>query len=147
MGSLEGPTTWNHLSFPRMWRIFPSLYLCTWGFPDGSVVKNMPAKQEKRRFDPWVGKITWRRKCIPIQYFCLRNPMDTGAWWAIVHGIGHDLVTKQQQSLHMLYFLWDTDYPDSTLVSAWETLNHASRYSLDVIFSVKSSLIPSERNT
>ena len=79
--------------------------------------------------------------------FCLGNPMDTGAWWAVVHGIRHDLVTKQQQSLHMLYFLWDTDYPDCTLVSAWETLTHASRYSLDVIFSVKSSLIPSERNT
>jgi len=23
----------------------------------------------------------------PLQYFCLENPMDRGAWWAIVHGI------------------------------------------------------------
>ena len=21
----------------------------------------------------------------PLQYFCLKNPMDRGAWWAIVH--------------------------------------------------------------
>ena len=33
----------------------------------------------------------------PLQYCCLENPMDRGAWWATVHGvarIGHDLVTK-----------------------------------------------------
>ena len=23
---------------------------------------------------------------IPLQYFCLENPMDRGAWWAVVHG-------------------------------------------------------------
>ena len=23
----------------------------------------------------------------PLQYFCLGNPMDRGAWWATVHGV------------------------------------------------------------
>ena len=23
----------------------------------------------------------------PLQYFCLENPMDRGAWWAAVHGV------------------------------------------------------------
>ena len=23
----------------------------------------------------------------PLQYSCLRNPMDRGAWWATVHGV------------------------------------------------------------
>ena len=23
----------------------------------------------------------------PLQYFCLENPMDRGAWWATVHGL------------------------------------------------------------
>ena len=23
----------------------------------------------------------------PLQYSCLENPMDRGAWWATVHGI------------------------------------------------------------
>ena len=34
----------------------------------------------------------------PLQYSCLRNPTDRGAWQAIVHGSQrgeHDLVTKQ----------------------------------------------------
>ena len=38
----------------------------------------------------------------PLQYSCLGNPMDKGAWWAVVCGIaervGHDLATKQQTS-------------------------------------------------
>ena len=35
-----------------------------------------------------------------VQYSCLRNPMDRGAWWATVHRVtrvGRDLATKQQQ--------------------------------------------------
>ena len=24
---------------------------------------------------------------IPLQYSCLENPMDRGAWWATVHGV------------------------------------------------------------
>ena len=33
----------------------------------------------------------------PLQYSCLENPMNRGAWQAIVHGVvrvGHDLATK-----------------------------------------------------
>ena len=33
----------------------------------------------------------------PLQYSCLGNPMDTGAWWAAVHGVARverDLATK-----------------------------------------------------
>ena len=26
-------------------------------------------------------------KGTPLQYFCLENPMDRGAWWAAVHGV------------------------------------------------------------
>ena len=37
----------------------------------------------------------------PLQYSCLENPMDRGAWQATVHGVarvGHDLVTKPSNS-------------------------------------------------
>ena len=33
----------------------------------------------------------------PLQYSCLENPMDRGAWWATIHRVarvGHDLVIK-----------------------------------------------------
>ena len=51
----------------------------------------------RTRFSPWVRKIPWRRKWQPLQYSCLENPMDRGAWRAIVHRIPrvrHNLATK-----------------------------------------------------
>ena len=43
----------------------------------------------------------------PLQYFCLENPMDGGAWWATVHGVarvGHDwsdLAAAAAASFHL----------------------------------------------
>ena len=36
----------------------------------------------------------------PLQYSCLENPVDRGAWWATAHGVtrvGHDLATKRKR--------------------------------------------------
>ena len=38
-------------------------------------------------FDPWVGKIPWRREWQPLQYSCVENPMDRTVWRSIVHGV------------------------------------------------------------
>ena len=45
------------------------------GFPGGAVVKNPPANASGE------GNGT------PLQYSCLANPMDGGAWWAAIHGV------------------------------------------------------------
>ena len=39
------------------------------------------------RLDSWVGKIPWRKNGNPLQYSCLGNPMDRGAWRAAVLGV------------------------------------------------------------
>ena len=31
----------------------------------------------------------------PLQYSCLENPMDRGAWWATVHEVAESDMTKQ----------------------------------------------------
>ena len=36
---------------------------------------------------PGVGKIPWRRRCIPLQYSCLESPKDRGDSLTSVHGI------------------------------------------------------------
>ena len=38
-------------------------------------------------FDPWVGRSPGGGHRNPLQYFCLENPMDIGAWRAAVHGV------------------------------------------------------------
>ena len=52
---------------------FVDLAMCMMipGLPGGPVVKNLPAKQQMRvqGFDPWVGKIPWRRKWRPTPVF------------------------------------------------------------------------------
>ena len=39
------------------------------GFSGGLVVKNPPASAGDARFDPWVGKIPWRRKWLHTPVF------------------------------------------------------------------------------
>jgi len=55
------------------------------GFPGGTSGKKLGCKCRRCSFDPWVRKIPWRRAGNPIQYSCLENPMDRGAWWATVY--------------------------------------------------------------
>ena len=55
------------------------------GFPGDSVVKNPPTNGLGRSSKEGHGN--------PLQYSCLENPMDRGAWWATVQGItraGHN---------------------------------------------------------
>ena len=59
-------------------------------FPGGSVVKNLPAKQEI-----WVKSLGWGdgvEKKMALQYSCLLGLQSRGCKRA-----GHDLATKQQQ--------------------------------------------------
>ena len=41
-------------------------------------------------FNPWVGKIPWRKEWVPTPVFLPENFMDRGAWWATVHGFARD---------------------------------------------------------
>ena len=56
------------------------------GFPGGSVVKNLPAKAGDAGSIPGSRRPPGEGNGKPLQNFCLGNPMNSGAWWAIVHG-------------------------------------------------------------
>ena len=53
------------------------------GFTSGSVVKSQPATQETG-WIPGLGRFPEEENGNPLQYSCLRNPMDRGAWRAII---------------------------------------------------------------
>jgi len=55
------------------------------GFPSGSVVKNRPDKAGDSSSIPGSGRSPGEATSNPLQYSCLENPMDRGAWWAAVH--------------------------------------------------------------
>ena len=56
------------------------------GFPGGSVVKNLPANAGDEGSIPGSGRSPEEGNGNSLQYSCLENSMDRGAWWAIVHG-------------------------------------------------------------
>ena len=54
------------------------------------VVKNLPANAGDVRDGgsiPGLGRSPGGGHGYPLQYSCLENPMDRGAWWATVHGV------------------------------------------------------------
>ena len=57
------------------------------------LVRNLPAVQETLDSIPGLGRSPGEGNGTPLQYSCLGNPMDGGAWGATVHGVtrvGHD---------------------------------------------------------
>ena len=63
------------------------MIMCILGFPGGSVVKNLPAKAGDLGLIPGSGRSLGGGHGNPLQYSCLDNPMDRGAWWATVLGV------------------------------------------------------------
>ena len=64
------------------------LYTTTFfGFPGGSEVKASACNAGDLGLIPGLGKYPGEGNGNPLQYSCLKNPMDGGAWWTTVHGV------------------------------------------------------------
>ena len=58
------------------------------------MVENPPASAGDERdagLIPGSGRFSGEGNGNPLQYSCLGNPMDRGAWWATVHGVVKEL--------------------------------------------------------
>ena len=73
------------------------------GFPGGTVVKNSPANAGDTRD---AGSTSGSERCPgerngnPLQYSCLENAMNRGAWWATVHGVTKNQTPLNTHALH-----------------------------------------------
>ena len=65
------------------------------GFPDGSDSKESACNAGDLGSIPGWGRSPEEGNGYVVQYSCLDNPMDRGAWWATVHG-----VTESQMQLN-----------------------------------------------
>ena len=57
------------------------------GFPGESDGKEFACIAGAPGLIPGLGRCPGEGKGYPLQYFCLGNPMDRGAWRPVVHGI------------------------------------------------------------
>ena len=61
-----------------------------WGFPSGASGKESICQYRGSKrcvFNPWVGGFSGVGNGSPLQYSCLENSKDRGAWQVIVHGV------------------------------------------------------------
>ena len=66
------------------------------------MVKNLVFNAGDRGSIPGTGRSLGETNGHPLQYSCLENPMDRGAWWAIVHGVPELDMTEDTHLLHSL---------------------------------------------
>ena len=105
MGSHRVGHDWSDLAAAA------SSFWSGWLIPGGSDDKSVCLQCGRPGFNPWVWKIPWRNGN-PLQYCCLENPMDGGAWWVTVHGIAKSW-TRLSNFTFFLSLKW-------VIISLWQ---------------------------
>ena len=79
-----------------------SAFICSMGFPAGSDSKESACNEGDPGSFLGSGKSTGEGNGYPLQYSCLENFLDRGAWWASVHGVSKGSDTQQRTKHNML---------------------------------------------
>ena len=73
------------------------------------VVKNLPANAGDLRdmgSIPGLGRSPGKGHGNPLQYSCLENPMDRGAWQATVHEVTQSQTQPKRLGTHNVYLVY-----------------------------------------
>ena len=62
-----------------------------------------------------------RRQWHPLQYSCLENPMDRGAWWAVVHGVAKRQTQLSDFTFTFHFHALEKEMATHSSVLAWRT--------------------------
>ena len=73
------------------------------GFPGGPEGKASACDAGDLGSTPGLGRPPEEGNGAPLQYSCLENPMDGGAWWATVHGAAES--RTQRSDFTFFHFL------------------------------------------
>ena len=65
-------------------------------------------------------KYSISNSCLPLQYSCLENPMDGGAWWATVHGVTESQTRLSDFSFTFHFHALEKEMATHSSVLAWK---------------------------
>ena len=82
-----GSSVLSHVIVSHSFSLFYNVLQCEYGFPSGSDSKETACNAEDPGLIPGSQRSPGEGNRYPVQYYCLENPMDRGAWGAAVHGI------------------------------------------------------------
>ena len=88
------------------------------GFPGGSVVENLPANAGDTGLIPEWGISPGERSGNPLQYSCLGNPMDRGAWRATVYEVTKSRTRLSDQAQSQQLYLFEGQIAPSLVSSS-----------------------------
>ena len=94
-----------------------------YGFPGGSDSKESSCNAGDQGLIPGLGKSPGEGNVNPLQHSCLENPMDRGAWWAVVHGVTKCWtgLNNQHARVQEGYFQWWA-YKNNSLWDFWDLI-------------------------
>ena len=75
--------------------LFFKFSVCSLGFPGGSDVKESACNAGDPGSISGSGRSSEEKNGYPLQYSCLENSIDRGAWWATVHGCKESDMTER----------------------------------------------------
>ena len=81
--------------------------------------KNSPARAGDTCLIPELGRFFGGEKANPLQYSCLENPMNEGAWWAAVHGVAKSRIRLSDFPFTFHFYALEKEMATHSSVLAW----------------------------
>ena len=86
-------------AWTKMWHLTFTYHI--WDFPGSSDSKESAYNAGDLCLIPGSERSPKEGNGNPLQYSCLENSMDRGAWWATVHGVSKESDTTEQLTLRL----------------------------------------------
>ena len=82
-------------------------------------MKGHVLKTDRFAFEPRHCQLLGEGNGTPLQYSCLENPMDGGAWWAAVHGVAESWTRLSNFTFTFHFHALEKEMATHSNVLAW----------------------------